>query len=199
MLFALIVAVQYLVYIMSVQLFIKGARIKGMSTDEKGLIVHILNGNQQAYAQLIDRYKQQVYRHCFYIVRDEDIAEDMAQEAFIKAYMHLKRYDPAKAAFKTWVFTIATRQCLTYLRRNKPIPLEQDLIESTQPPTDHLAKQQELIAAVTSLNPKYRTAITLFYWHGYSYEEIASAMDAPIGSIRSWIFRAKKQLKEALL
>jgi RNA polymerase sigma-70 factor (ECF subfamily) len=171
-----------------------------MNIDENELIAQIVSGDQERYSILIDRYKESLYRHCFYIVRDEDTAEDMAQEAFIKAFLFLARYDAAKAGFKTWLFTIATRECLSHLRRKKPLPLYDDETAiSTAAATDQLAKDREVYEAVMQLRPKYRTAISLYYWHRYSYEQIANVMDAPIGSVRSWIFRAKKELKEALL
>lgn len=170
-----------------------------MNIDEAGLIARIVDGSQEEYRILVDRYKDSIYRHCFYIVRDEDVAEDMAQETCIKAFKNLGRYDPAKAAFKTWAFTIATRECLSYLRRNKPLPLEDDeTVAGDTAGTDQLAKDNEIHEAVLGLKPKLRTVIVLYYWHGYSYDEIASAMDVPVGSVRGWIFRAKKQLKEAL-
>jgi len=170
-----------------------------MSTDEPGLIARIMNGEQDSYRILVDRYKNDMYRHCYFIVHDEDIAEDMAQEAFIKAYLHLGRFDYRKASFKTWLYTIATRECLTYLRRSQPLHLEEDdLVPSTLAPTDQLAKDSELYNAVMQLAPKYRTVISLYYWHNYPYTDIAKAMDVPVGSVRGWLHRAKQQLKEAL-
>ena len=174
-------------------------RIKSMDLDEREQIARILDGQRDEYRVLIDRYKDHLYRHCFYIVRDEDVAEDMTQETFIKAFNNLNRYDPAKASFKTWAYTIATRECLSYLRRKKPLPLEDDdTVASDTASADQLAKDKEVQEAVMRLKPKFRTVIVLHYWHGYSYEEIANAMDVPVGSVRGWIFRAKKQLKEAL-
>ena len=170
-----------------------------MSNDDNELIAHIMNGDQEQYSTLIDRYKQSIYRHCFYIIRDEDGAEDVAQEAFIKAYTHLGRYDAGKASFKTWLYTIATRECLSYLRRQKSMPLEDDIeVVGDTAPTDQLAKDDELHQAVMRLQPKYRTVISLYYWHNYPYEEIAKVMDVPVGSVRGWLHRAKKELKEAL-
>lgn len=173
-------------------------RIKGMSIDEQELIAQIVNGDQESYRILVDRYKDAVYRHCFYIVRNEDVAEDMAQEAFIKAFFYLPKYDTAKASYKTWVFTIATRECLSYLRRNKPLPLQDDELLAGDQTADQWARDREVHNAVMRLRPKLRTVITLHYWHGYSYEEIAKVMDVPIGSVRGWLFRAKKKLKEVL-
>lgn len=174
-------------------------RIKGMDIDEPRLIANILSGDKDDYRHLVDRYKNDVYRHCFYILRDEDTAEDMAQEAFIKAYKYLPRYDATKASFKTWLFTISTRECLSNLRRSKHLPLENEEVAiSTHTPVDQQAKELEVYEAVRRLRPKYRTVIVLHYWQGYSYEKIAETMNVPIGTIRGWIFRAKKELKEAL-
>lgn len=170
-----------------------------MGTDEPELIARILDGDTECYRTLVDGHKNAVFRHCFFIVGDEDIAEDMAQEAFIKAYQYLSRFDAAKGSYKTWLTTIATRQCLQYLRRHRSVGLErEELLESTQPTPDQHAIDQELHDAVLRLAPRYRTVISLHYWHGYSYEQIAQAMDVPIGSVRGWLHRAKKQLKEAL-
>lgn len=170
-----------------------------MDNDEPELIAQIVSGDQERFATLVDRYKDDVYRHCFYIIRDEDVAEDMAQEAFIKAFTHLSRYSADKAGFKTWLFRIATRECLSYLRRRKNLPLEnEDLLASNGANPEQRAEANETYEAVMRLRPNYRTAIALRYWHGYSYEAIASAMNAPISSVRAWIFRAKKELKEAL-
>jgi RNA polymerase sigma-70 factor, ECF subfamily len=170
-----------------------------MSTDEPELIAHILDGDTEAYRELVDRHKNALFRHCFYIMRDEDLAEDMAQEAFVRAYEQLTRFDAAKGSFKTWLTTIATRLCLQYLRRDRTVPLDyQDLLESRHPTPIQDAVDQELHDAVLRLKPQYRTVISLHYWQGYSYEDIAVAMDVPVGSVRGWLHRAKKQLKEAL-
>lgn len=170
-----------------------------MSTDDLGLIARTLDGSTDDYGTLVDRHKNALYRHCFHIMHDEDMAEDMAQEAFIRAYTKLRMYDPAKAGFKTWLFTIATNLCLEQLRRKRSLPLEDaGTVVSTRPALIEGAAARELRELVLKLAPKHRTAISLHYWYGYSYEEIAQYMEAPIGSVRGWIHRAKQQLKEAL-
>lgn len=170
-----------------------------MGSDETEQIARILDGDHEAFRQLIDRHKDKLYRHCFYIVRDEDVAEDMAQETFIRAFRYLRRFDVRKGSFQTWLFTIATRLCLAHLRKQHALPLtEEDSIVSTHAEPEQSARDQEMHDAVLRLQPKYRTVISLHYWHGYSYEEIAAYMEAPIGSVRGWLHRAKKQLKEAL-
>jgi RNA polymerase sigma-70 factor, ECF subfamily len=169
-----------------------------MGTDEPELIAHIIHGDHEQYRTLVDRHKQAVYRHCFYIVHDEDVAEDMAQEAFIRAYTHLRQYDPAKAQFKTWLLTIATRACLTQLRKTKSLPLDAEEMLSSDLNAEQRAKDREVHDAVRGLQPRYRLVVSLYYWRGYSYEEIATYMEVPVGSVRGWLHRAKKQLKEAL-
>jgi RNA polymerase sigma-70 factor, ECF subfamily len=169
-----------------------------MSMDDAGHIARIIGGEKELYGTLVDRYKEAVYRHCFYIMHDEDMAEDMAQEAFIQAYLHLSRYQPEKATFKTWLFVIATRQCLSQLRRKQALPLKDDEIVVSPLCTEQRANDQEVRDAVMRLRPNYRTVVSLYYWHGYSYDEIAQVMGVPTGSVRGWLHRAKQQLKEAL-
>ncbi len=170
-----------------------------MGNDEKELIAHIISGDHESYRFLVDRYKDGLYRHCFYIVHDEDSAEDVAQEAFIRAFMKLDSYDPAKASFKTWLFTIATRLAIESLRRRKDVPLEDELqLVSTLAAPDQRVRDREVYEAVQRLRPKHRAAVLLYYWHGYQYDEIARYMDVPIGSVCGWLHRAKQQLKEAL-
>lgn len=170
-----------------------------MSHDETELIARITSGDHEHYRLLVDRYKEALFRHCFYVLHDETMAEDIAQDAFVKAYRQLNKYDAKKASFKAWLFTIATRLCLDELRRNKPLSLEnEELILDTNPGPYDRAIDQELYDAVVQLKPKYRTAIILHYWHGYSYQEIAEHLDTPIGSVRGWLSRAKKDLKEIL-
>ena len=170
-----------------------------MESTETELIAHILDGDHDAYRVLVNRHKDGLYRHCFYITHDEDVAEDIAQDTLIRAYAHLKKYDAERANFKTWLFVIATRLCLSELRRQKPLPLlEEDYVLSTYATPEQIAENRELYEAVLRLKPRYRTVVTLHYWHDYSYQQIADAMNAPIGSVRGWLSRAKQQLKEAL-
>jgi RNA polymerase sigma-70 factor (ECF subfamily) len=171
-----------------------------MKQDEAELIIQVLNGNHDHYGVLIDRYKDGLYRHCFRFVRDEDTAEDLAQEAFIQAFLQLKKYDQ-QHRFSTWLYKIATNIALQYVRRRQPLRLEDAAINailSTLPATDQLAKDNELHAAVDKLSPKYKQAVTLHYLQGKNYQYIAKKMSTTTGTVKSWIYRAKQQLKEML-
>lgn len=170
-----------------------------MKQNERELIVQILDGDEQLYGVLIDRYKEGLYRHCFRIMRDEYVAEDVAQEAFIKAYVKLASFDRVHA-FSTWLYKIATNIALGELRRKRPGLLDEKVLEllpGESNATD-LARYSELYCAIERLPEKHKQAIKLHYFKGKKYEQIAEEMDTSIGSIKAWTSRAKKQLKEML-
>ncbi|HEY5667767.1 MAG TPA: sigma-70 family RNA polymerase sigma factor [Candidatus Saccharimonadales bacterium] len=169
---------------------------------QEALIARALGGDSEAYAEIVDRYKNAVYYHCFAIVRDEDVAEDVAQETFINAYYKLKQYN-SHYSLATWLFKISTNKCLTYLRdKRKVLHLEEATVESivSREPSPHTkAMHAELHDAVQRLRPNYRAVISLYYWHGQDYVSIAEILDAPINSVRVWLKRAKEELKKELV
>ncbi len=149
---------------------------------------------------LIDRYKIGLYRHCFKFVHDEDWAEDIAQDAFIKAYTQLESYDNVHR-FSTWLYKIATNIALQQLRRQQPLWLDKadyERIISTLPDTTQGAINDELRAAIDTLPQNQKTAIELYYLDGKKYEQIAKQMHTTTGSVKGWMSRAKHQLKEIL-
>jgi RNA polymerase sigma-70 factor (ECF subfamily) len=168
--------------------------------NETELIENILHGDTELYGELIERYKDGLYYHCYSIVRDEDTAEDLAQEAFIQAYSKLKKYD-SSYRFSTWLYKIATNKSLDYLRKHSPLSLDTEQtaqIKSDLPSPHQKAEHTELRGRVDSLPAKYRSVLSLYYWQGQSYEEIAIIMDVPIGSVKGWMNRAKLILKKEL-
>jgi RNA polymerase sigma-70 factor (ECF subfamily) len=168
--------------------------------NEQELIRRILDGASDTYESLINRYKDGLYYHCFSMVRDEDTAEDLAQETFIQAYRQLKKYDP-KYRFSTWLYKIATHKSIDYLRKHSPRLLEEgelDKLSSHHPSPYQEAEFAELHDAVNSLPAKYRSVLSLYYWQGQSYEEIAEIMEVPIGSVKGWMNRAKLTLRKEL-
>jgi RNA polymerase sigma-70 factor (ECF subfamily) len=136
------------------------------------------------------------------MVKDEDVANDMAQEACIKAYLQLGRYRP-EHRFSTWLYKIATNTCLDYLRSRHHVALD-DIPElpanSPLPEAEASANDEarRLHQAVAKLPLKYQTAISLYYWQDLSYEEIADIMNTPLNTVRTWLRRAKEQLQEEL-
>jgi len=171
------------------------------NTDEPELIAQSLSGNTEAYSQLVDRYKTAIYHHCFAITHDEDVAEDMVQETFIAAYYKLNRYN-STYKFSTWLFKISTNKCLNHLRAAaKTTRISEELIETTpsnEPSPERRAELHELREMVDQLAPNYRAAISLYYWQGLEYADVAVAMNAPINSVRVWLLRAKKELRKEL-
>jgi RNA polymerase sigma-70 factor, ECF subfamily len=171
-----------------------------MKHDEQELIAQILNGDDEAYGVLIDRYKKGLYHHCFKLVRDEDTAEDIAHQAFIEAFVHLEKFD-SRFRFSTWLYKIATNLALAHSRKHHDIRMDEDELDrvlSTLPGTEQFALYRELHEAVDELPTPYATVVSMHYWQGKSYSEIASTMGTSVGSIKSWMSRAKRQLKEKL-
>lgn len=169
--------------------------------DEPELIARSLNADHDAYAELVERYKNALYHHCFAIVRNEDAAEDITQETFITAYYKLRLYKP-QYRLSTWLFKIATNKSLDWLKKAARETAADDAliasIASPHPRPDQQAEAQELHDAVGRLRPKYRSVISLYYWQGLSYQEIAIVLAAPTGSVKGWMRRAKEELKKEL-
>ncbi len=169
-----------------------------MKQDETAMIIRIQHGEEQLYGTLIDRYKEGLYRHCFKYVRDEDWAEDITQEAFIKAYVQLDSFN-TNYRFSTWLYKIATNIALQELRKKRPVPLTDDMqIISTLAATDQCAKDTELHVAVNKLPEKQRAVISKHYLEGKNYAQIAQEMGSTTGSVKGWMSRAKQGLRRML-
>jgi len=169
--------------------------------DESALVAQSLSGNHHAYGELVDRYKNAIYHHCFALVHNEAVAEDIAQETFIAAFYKLKLYNP-KYRLSTWLFKIATNKSLNWLKRaGREIAADDSIIAaiaSNQPGPDKQASYAELHTAVSKLPTKHKVVVSLYYWQGLSYGEIATVLMVPIGSVRGWLNRAKNQLRKEL-
>ena len=146
-------------------------------------------GNQTAYAQLYEHYAAGIYRLCYSLVLNRQDAEDVLQETFVYAFKNLHRYDRNKAAFKTWLYTIAVSRCRnTYRRKRFPMIDIAQLIHWELPAPksetpEAAVTQRESIEAVqdalVKLSPILREAIVLRYAHGLTYREMADVMDCP--------------------
>lgn len=170
--------------------------------NESEIIKAVIDGDDR-YAELVERYHVGLIIHCERIVRDRDDAEDIAQEAFVKAYLEIRRYDPDKSRFSTWLYKIATNLALDHLRKQKRKMNVEDveaLAEATMPTYLEDEEREELRKAVGSLvPPEYRRVIEAYYWDGKSYQEIAELEGIPLNTARTWLRRAKLQLKEELV
>jgi RNA polymerase sigma-70 factor (ECF subfamily) len=182
------------------ELFARILRIKDME-NEKTIIQAVLTGADR-YEELVRRYHVGVIIHCEHIVGDRDDAEDIAQEAFIKAYMKLGKFDTSKARFSTWLYKIATNLAIDFLRKNKRRVQVDDIeaiAEATMPAYLEEDEKQAVIQAVTKLHPpEFRHVIEGYYWEGKSYQDLAKEANIPLNTVKSRLRRAKLQLKEVM-
>lgn len=167
-----------------------------------------LKNDQDAFAELVYTYQDAVFNLCYRMLYERTEAEDAAQETFLKAYLNLRRYDPARS-FKTWILTIASNHCIDRLRRRrmKWLSIEDELppsqsLRSEEPEPEHAMLFTERSEAVqdllNQLRPEYRAAVVLRYWYDYSYVEIADILDTTESAIKSRLFRARQMLAEKL-
>ncbi len=159
------------------------------------------SGDREAFSELVRRHQHLVYNVAYRFMRDAALAEDMAQEAFLKAFRLLKGFR-GDCSFTTWMYRVTSSVCLTELnRRNRRGEVElhpeaRDKLCTTEPkPVDRDMKEQ-VRRCVTRLSDRYATIITLYYLNGISYDEIAQAMEIPLGTLKTWMFRARKQLRQ---
>ena len=167
-----------------------------------------LEGDQDAFAELVNTYQHAVYNLCYRMLGERTEAEDAAQETFLRAYMNLQRYDPARS-FKTWMLSIASNHCIDRLRRRRLTwlsldePLPSSIMLSSDEPEPEEAtikdqRSQAIQALLNELSTEYRAAVILRYWYDYSYTEIADILDTTESAIKSRLFRARQTLADKL-
>jgi RNA polymerase sigma-70 factor (ECF subfamily) len=171
--------------------------------DEQQYIDRILNGDTEAYRHLVERYQTGLIIHCENILKDRQDGEDIAQDAFLKAYSSLGNFTKDKAQFSTWLYRIATNLCIDQLRRKRRQVKVEDieaLLEATSPQyleQDEIRQMRQLVETLEP--PKYAKIITAYFWEGKSYKEIADLYETSTNTIGTWMSRAKQQLKEKLV
>ena len=178
------------------------------------LVQQAIKGDQQAYAALMERYRDSIYFLLLKMVNNKDDADDLTIEAFGKAFKNLKQYTP-NFAFSTWLFKIASNNCIDFIRRKKKrtlsidrrqesddgmettIHLKSDMLD----PEEKFVKKQKiklLRDIVKKLKPRYRELVELRYFQELSYEEIAQQLDIPLGTVKAQLFRAREFLQGIL-
>ncbi|MEI6021624.1 MAG: sigma-70 family RNA polymerase sigma factor [Bacteroidota bacterium] len=173
------------------------------------------NGDQKAYAELLQRYHESVYFMMMKMCNNKDDAEDLTIEAFGRAFKKLEQYNP-EFAFSTWLFKIASNNAIDFLRRKKQknaISIDSGFEDSERPdhsanivsqtldPEESFIKKQKIEAVrvlVENIKPMYREMIELFYFQEMSHEEISQKLNLPIGTIKAQLFRARELLYNAL-
>ena len=181
------------------------------------VVVLAQKGREPAFRELIRRYERPVFSLIYRMVRDSTAAEDLAQDAFIKVLNHLDKYRP-EFKFSSWLFKIANNVAIDHLRKRQldTISLDGsphamsaseveatrfDIADSSENALDELAARElgsTIEQAIGKLRPEYRNCIMLRHVEGRSYEEIAATLDLPLGTVKTYIHRARHQLREAL-
>ena len=181
------------------------------------LVALAASGSEKAYRELLDRYQRPVFSLIYRMVRDREKAEDLAQETFVKVFNHIDSFNP-KYKFSSWIFKIASNLTIDAIRKKdlETVSLDgsrnastTDEIDATritvesrdENPEEFLeAKElgEEIERAIGQLRPEYRQAILLRHVEGRPYEEIAEIMGVPLGTVKTFIHRARGELRETL-
>lgn len=184
-----------------------------MLTDQE-VVRHAVIGREAAYRELIRRYQRPVYSLVFRMVRDRELAEDLAQETFVKVLNAIESYRP-EYKFSSWIFKIANNAAIDHLRRRSLDTLSLDgsphaesaeAIEATtlqigdgaESPLEEVANRELgglIETAIARLRPEYRNCILLRHVEGRPYEEIAEILDLPLGTVKTYIHRARNELR----
>ena len=185
-------------------------------TDQE-VVLLARSGREAAYRELIRRYERPVFALLFRMVRDRELAEDLSQETFIKALNAIESYRP-EFKFSSWIFKIANNAAIDHLRRRELDTLSLDgsphaetpeAMQATalqigarqESPLDTVEAKElgsEIEAAIGLLRPEYRSCILLRHVEGRAYEEIAEILDLPLGTVKTYIHRARNELRVAL-
>ena len=178
------------------------------------LVERVVAGDGEAFRQLVERYQRPVYGLLLRMVRSPALAEDLAQETLIKAYRAIATFDRSRQ-FSSWLFKIAHNTAIDHLRKNRPptVPLETDDSERLDPLALLAAPEsrspearargrdlaEALQEALMELRPDYREAVLLRFQQGLPYNEIADILDLPLGTVKTHLHRARKQMAATLM
>ena len=182
--------------------------------DYKLVQLAVNNGNQKAYADLMNNYKDSIYFMLLKMTNNSDDADDLTIEAFGKAFKKLHQYTP-DYAFSTWLFKIASNNCIDFIRKKKKLTLSIDKTYENQEgsemaqnipagvldPEENFIKKQKVKLMrdiVERLKPRYKSLIEMRYFQELSYEEIADELKLPLGTVKAQLFRAREFLYNIL-
>ncbi len=184
---------------------------------DKDVIAQAREGRDSAFRELIRRYERPVFSVIYRMVRDRELSEDLAQDTFIKVLNALDKYDPSYK-FSSWIFKIAHNTTVDHLRKKRPDTLSLEgsphartqeqaeatsftAVDTAEDPEHYTESQEigsEIETAIGTLRPEYREAILLWHVEGRPYDEIAEIMDLPLGTVKTYIHRGRKELREKL-
>jgi RNA polymerase sigma-70 factor (ECF subfamily) len=174
-------------------------------------------GRELAFRELVRRYERPVFSLVYRMVRDRETAEDLAQDSFVKVLNHIDKYSP-EFKFSSWLFKIANNVAIDHLRKRRLDTISIDgsphasTASEVEATTLNLESEQEsaldeleakelgsaIEQAIARLRPEYRACIMLRHVEGRAYEEIAATLDLPLGTVKTYIHRARHELRKAL-
>lgn len=174
-------------------------------------------GRERAFRELVRRYERPVFSLVYRMVRDREAAEDLAQDSFVKVLNHIDRYRP-EFKFSSWMFKIANNVAIDYLRKRQIDTVSMDGSPHASTASEVEASSFEVASrgetaldeleareigtaieqAIAKLRPEYRACIMLRHIEGRSYEEIATTLDLPLGTVKTYIHRARNELRTYL-
>lgn len=168
-------------------------------------------GDQKAFGKLVNRYLPLVFNTLFRMTQNHELSEEMAQEAFAKAFHHLNCFDSTRGSFKSWILRIATNAAISEMRKQSKVvslnaledaghwgEAHHQLANDSDDILNSLERRlstEEVLQAMEKLDVKYRQALLLRYQNDLSYEEVAQALNIPLNTARTWIKRGLEKLK----
>jgi RNA polymerase sigma-70 factor, ECF subfamily len=177
-----------------------------MEFDERELIERCRSGDDTAFAELVDRYKDLVYGLIYRMVHDRGLADDLAQDVFLKVHRGIP-YFRGEARLSTWIFRIVQNVC-TQSRSSRRAEVSLDAATDGEGPPRQVGSvdgafgaiedRDRLDKALARLPPNYRMLVVAHYLRGVQYEALAEALDLPLGTVKTHLYRAKRRLRELL-
>jgi RNA polymerase sigma-70 factor (ECF subfamily) len=167
------------------------------------LIDRYLGGDIEAFNELMEAHEDRVFAICLRMLRDREAALDATQDTFLTVFRKVDRYK-ATAAFSTWLYRVTVNTCYDHLRKQKRkradrLPETHDILDPTaQDEFDAVDVRPQIEAALADLSPDFRAAIVLVDLQGMSIEQASDVLEVPTGTIKSRLFRARKQLSQSL-
>lgn len=165
--------------------------------DVRELANRCLSGDQSAMVELVDTYRGQVFGLCYRMLRHRQDAEDVTQESFVRVLRSLRTWDQQRE-FIPWLLAIAGNRCRTMLAARMRQPAMTSLVENLSDDAleiieaQNLAEEVEL--ALAALRPEYSQAFRLFHQRELTYAQIGVALDCPLGTVKTWVHRARREL-----
>ena len=172
-----------------------------MEIEDRKLVRQVLAGQADSFRQLVDRHQPAIYRFALGILGNREEAQDATQEAFLAAFANLSGFDASRAAFSTWLFTITRNRCLNWLKKSRPILLDEPEMVRGDESADPIARQElskQLDQALAALPIEQRSAFVLAEIEELPYADIARIEQTTLGTVKSRIHRAKQKLQSLL-